>query len=250
MEEGNKNMNVVMKTLIQRKESLEQEVAGLVDTQRVILQDRATTLLQPALSYLPEAEVSYGYDTFRVMIDRKELISINERTYYREEPSYYLSTYATTVDTEFEFKRLVLNGKLAGLILDQPTLCPTLFAETSVDGAIKDLREERYALERAIREAENKEEADKLAAVLKSFESGNEIEFTSPRCFSYARGRFDTLNRVVKIKMNAQFKGGKVDMDVFYQGYPADTILVQNLCCVKMKYVHNFLYENLANMPA
>ena len=51
----------------------------------------------------------------------REIGSINEKSYWREDDkdkNYYFNTYATTCEDEFEFRRLIFNGKIAERMLN------------------------------------------------------------------------------------------------------------------------------------
>ena len=52
---------------------------------------------------------------------KKEIGSINERSYWRAEDKdkkYYFNTYATSCEDEFEFRRLIFNGRVAERMLN------------------------------------------------------------------------------------------------------------------------------------
>lgn len=241
-------MNIIKQTLIEKKEATEKQIDALLIERQIAFESRGVELLKPALEAYPEANLVYQYDSFQVRTESKysDLISINKRQYYGEVPSYYLNTYATTIDSDFELKRLMLNGKVAEIFLNDSDLGSKLFEETDLCLQLKALRDENQALDRAIYEIEVQEKADKLADAIKKFESGDEIELSKHVDFTFGYRRYDTAVRVLKIKLVNTPKKGVVDVEVTSKGWNTDEPYIQTLNSIKMKYVKGFLHENLA----
>jgi hypothetical protein len=245
-------MNIIKQTLIEKKEATAKQINALLIERQMAFESRGAELLKPALETYPEVNLVYQYDCFQVRTGSKysDLISINNRHYYGEAPSYYLNTYSTTIDTEFELKRLILNGKIAEMFLNDSDLGAKLFEKTDLCLQLNDLRDESRALERAIYEMEIQEQADRLADAVKKFESGDVIEFSKHVDFTYGHRKYDTAVRVIKIKLVDTPKKGVVNVEVTSKGWSTDEPHIQTLNNIKMKYVESFLYVNLAKMPA
>jgi hypothetical protein len=245
-------MNIIKQTLIEKKEATAKQIHALLIERQIAFESRGAELLKPALEIYPEANLVYQYDSFQVRTGSKysDLISINNRGYHGEAPSYYLSTYSTTIDTEFELKRLILNGRIAEMFLNDSDLGAKMFEGTDLCLQLGDLRDESRALDRAIYEMEVQEKVDKLADAVKRFESGDEIEFSKHVNFTFGHKRHDTVVRVIKIKLINTPKKGVVNVEVTCKGWNTDEPHIQTLNNIKMKYVTGFLHENLAKMPA
>ena len=241
-------MNIIKQTLIEKKEAITKQIDALLIERQIAFESRGAELLKPALETAPEMNLVYQYDSFKVVAESKysDLISINKREYYGETPSYYLNTYATTIDSDFELKRLILNGKIAEMFLNDSDLGSKLFEKTDLCLQLRSLRDENQALERAIYEMENQEKVDKLEALVKKFETGDEIELSKHVDFTFGHRRYDTAVRVLKIKLVNTPKKGVVDVEVTSKGWNTDEPYIQTLKSIKMKYVKGFLHDNLA----
>lgn len=252
MEERNKNMTIIKQTLIEKKEAIAGRIDALSIERRTAFESRGVELLKTALEASPEVNLAYLYDSFQVTVEGKygDLISINKRDYYGEAPGYYLNTYATTIDSEFELKRLVLNGRIAEMFLNDSDLGSKLFEKTDLCLQLSALKEETRTLERAIYDMGIQEKADKLAVAVKRFESGDVIGLSKHIDFQFGNKKHDCVVRVVNMKLMNTPKKGVVDIELTSKGWYTDEPNIQTVNNIKMKYVEGFLHENLANMPA
>ena len=241
-------MNIIKQTLIEKKEATAKQIDALLIERQTAFESRGAELLKPALETYPEANLVYQYDSFQVRTGGKysDLISINKREYYGEAPTFYLNTYSTTIDSEFELKRLILNGRIAEMFLNDSDLGAKMFEKTDLCLQLNDLSDESRTLDRAIYEMEMQEQADKLVNVVKRFESGDEIEFSKHVDFTFGYRRYDTAVRVIKIKLMNTPKKGVVNVELTSKGWSTDEPHIQTLNSIKMKYVERFLHENLA----
>ena len=241
-------MNIIKQTLIEKKEATEKQIDALLIERQIAFESRGAELLKPALETAPEMNLVYQYDSFKVVAESKysDLISINRREYYGETPSYYLNTYATTIDSDFELKRLMLNGKIAEMFLNDSDLGSKLFEKTDMCVQLNVLRDENYALDNAIRDIEKQERLDKFAKLLEKFKAGEDVKLEKSTEFRYGHRRYDCMHRVMGIKVKTQPKKGIVDLEISCKGYGEDPISTQSIPNVKMKYVESFIQENIA----
>lgn len=191
--------NIVKQALNEKLQSIENQIDTLTDKRTDYIHTRVKELLHPAFEFLPDAAIKIGYDSFYIYpsLDmRNEILSINSRTY----GTNYLNTYSTFIDSESEFKRLIFNGKVAELFLNDSELFGKLFAPTEFDEELNSLRNESWSLQKEIDKIEQQEIAtlkhDKLTKLLNS----EEIEFENPITLSYGAKKYDSIDRVISMK--------------------------------------------------
>jgi hypothetical protein len=201
--------NTIKQTLNNRLEVVTQELATLAAEKNSRTIERVKEEFQDALVLLPEIDLKVTYhDTVYFNFDGKEILSIQSKGGYGgREISYYLNTYSTWIEDDFELKRLIFNGRVAGKLLADKETYSRIFAKVEeFEEKVSKFQEEMWQLQHAIREIEHKEASEAKEKALKSFFEGNEIKFDKMETIQYARGRYDTINRVVGIKMLAASK--------------------------------------------
>lgn len=188
--------NIIKNTLIEKRDQIQADLEAALTTQKNMIVQRAKQLLD--IPDHVEAKVQYG-DSIYLYLEGKEIFSIHMRTYGNP----YLNTYSTMMEDKFEFERLVINGKIAEKFLYDKNMFEKLFASVDdelVDNIIK-LENERFQLEKEIRLIEQKEAEDAKQAALSNFFAGNQIKFEKMKMVQFGRGKYDTMNRVVGIRM-------------------------------------------------
>lgn len=245
-------MNIIKQTLIEKKEATAKQIDALLIERQIAFESRGAELLKPALEIAPEMNLVYQFNSFKVVSESKysDLLSINKREYFGEEPTFYLNTYSTTIDSEFELKRLILNGKIAEMFLNDSDLGAKMFEKTDLCLRLEDLRTECMALDKAISEIERQEQLDKFSKALERFMNGEKIELNKHVDFSYGYKKYDFITRVQSIRFLDQPKKGTVNVEVICKGWSTDEQVIQNIKNVKVKYVESFIHQNLAKMPA
>lgn len=191
--------NIIKQALSDRLQSIENLGDALTDKKTDFLETRVKELLHSAFEFLPDAAVKAGYDTFYIYASpdrRNEILSINSRTY----GTNYLNTYSTFIDSESEFKRLIFNGKVAELFLNDSELFGKLFAPTEFDDELNSLRDEAWALRKEIDRIERDEAATLKHEKLTKFFNGEEIKFENPISISYGSKKYDYIARVISIR--------------------------------------------------
>lgn len=191
--------NIIKQALSDKLQSIENLNDALTDKRIDFLETRVKELLHPAFEFLPDAAVKAGYDTFYIYASsdrRNEILSINRRTY----GTAYLNTYSTFIDSESEFTRLIFNGKIAELFLNDSELFNKLFAPTEFDEELNSLRDEAWALRKEIDRIERDEAATLKNERLTKFFNGEEIKFENPITLNYGAKKYDSINRVISVR--------------------------------------------------
>jgi hypothetical protein len=197
-------LEITKAALEERIANLKNELRDLKSTDSQLLEERAERLLESALAFYPEAKVqtvnTYSDSIYINVKDEdgrlREILSIHRREY----SSDYLNTYATTLDTEFELKRLAFNGKVAELFLNDSDLFEKLFAGTEHTDVIDQLSEEIFVAEKALYETNNKIHQAAFDEKLAKLKAGEEIEFEKPKSVTTGSSKYDWVDRVIAIK--------------------------------------------------
>ena len=207
--------NIIKKTLIDRREVIGEELQALAAQKNDLILKRAEELFKEVLVDFPEVSlgISYG-DTIYFNVDRKEILSINSRSWVGN-ANHYLNTYSTNIDSEFEYKRLIFNGRIAEVLYKGGMqLCINqIFVEDGLLAIYKEQINELYSensiLRSEIARIEREEAEERKAKALENFYVGNEV--TLPRMTDVAtgRGRYDAVTRVVKLKCIDKNVSGK-----------------------------------------
>ena len=191
--------NIIKQALSDKLQSIENLNNALTDKRTNFLESRVKELLHPAFEFLPGAAVKAGYDTFYIYASsdmRNDILSINSRIY----GTNYLNTYSTFIDSESEFKRLIFNGKVAELFLNDSELFGKLFAPTEFDEELNSLEDEAWALRKEIDKIEQDEAATLKNERLTKFFNGEEIKFKNPITFNYGAKKYDYVARVISVR--------------------------------------------------
>ena len=236
--------NIVKQTLIDRRLVIAEELQILGAQRNELIVKRAEELFKEVLEDFPETSLSISYgDTLYFNAERKEILSINSRSWVGNS-NHYLNTYSTNVDTEFEYRRLIFNGKIAEVLYKggMQSCIDQIFVEDSLLAIYKEqeeiLRTEDYALSREIDKMNREETEERRAKVLESFYNGEEVEFDEMRTIEYGRGRYDTVYRVMKLKcIDKNASGKKVTVEYTCLNYDKELVTAGKLEGVQTKYL-------------
>lgn len=196
--------NIVKETLLEKQATLLDSIDGLVAAEKQVILNRAKEAFVEALDFLP-VELTMGYDTIYFKVEGKEILSINSKY----EKQYYLNTYSTWIESDFELKRLIFNGMVAKVVLVNPNVYNEIFAKTEFREEIAVLKGQLYAIKREV-EAINVAEAAKAKEEKKArLVAGEEIEFNKLGTISYGPGKYNIVDRVksIKVEMTSKVKG-------------------------------------------
>lgn len=207
--------NIIKKTLIDRREVIGEELQALAAQKNDLILKRAEELFKEVLVDFPEVSlgISYG-DTIYFNVDRKEILSINSRSWVGN-ANHYLNTYSTNIDSEFEYKRLIFNGRIAEVLYKGGMqLCINqIFVEDGLLAIYKEQINELYSensiLRSEIARIEREEAEERKAKALENFYAGNEVALPRMTDVATGRGRYDAVTRVVKLKCIDKNVSGK-----------------------------------------
>jgi hypothetical protein len=187
--------NIIKTTLVEKQIATTDKINNLLSAEKEIIANRVKIAFKEAFDYLP-VEVTLGYDSIYFKVDRREILSICKR--YVGEP--YLNTYATSIEDDFELKRLIFNGMVAKAVLENPNVYKEIFADTEFKEEITEVREQLHALQSEIKAIENAEKAKATEEKLEKLKKGEEIGFDKPKDITYSSGKYGTLRRVIGMK--------------------------------------------------
>ena len=238
--------NTVKQTLNDRLQVVTQELAALAAEKNSRITERTKEEFQDAMTFLPEVELKTAYhDTVYFNFDGKEILSIQSKGGYGgREKSYYLNTYSTWIEDDFELKRLVFNGMVANkLLADKETYSRIFARDEAFEEVVSKFQREWAELTHAVREIDRKEAADAKEKAMKKFFTGEETKFKEMQTIQYARGRWTTLHRVVKMKcLSYDKKKDAATVEFTCQAWqredPNKTYTYEN---IKMKYLDYFI---------
>ena len=199
-----KTLEITKTALEEKIANLKEQLRGLKSINSQLLKERAEGLLESALAFYPEAQVqtvdTYSNSVYINVKDKdgrlNEILSIHKREY----GSDYLNTYATTLDSKFELKRVAFNGRVAELFLNDSDLFKKFFADSEYTESIDQLLDEIYTLERALYETKQQIQQAEINEKLAKLKAGEEIKFEKPKSIATGSSKYDWAHRVIGIK--------------------------------------------------
>lgn len=194
--------NIIKTTLVEKLSTTTDKLQNLLSAEKEVIANRVKTAFKEAFDFLP-IEVSMGYETVYFKVEGREILSINKR--YAGE--CYLNTYATFIEGDFELKRLIFNGMIAKVVLENPNVYKEIFADTELKEEIAEVRKQLYALQREIKAIEDAEKAKAVEERLEQLKKGEEIEFEKLRTVDYKRGKNVRRVKAIKVAMTSKAKG-------------------------------------------
>lgn len=215
-----KNFEIVKATLLEKKKAIQDQIDALCDESAKEVTELFKEVFAEQLASYPDVELKANRNAVALRIDRKDICNIYSRSYYNRK-GYYLNTYATTIEDEFEYKRLIFNGKVAEKILSNQDLIQDTFdAPFSKKEELDAAQEEYYAIEGEIRNQDHKiQQAKKDEVMIKLMGEG--MEWEPGKTFEFNRQW--TSYQVKKVRvLNATKSGKTVDLEVTYAQYDWD----------------------------
>jgi len=156
------------------------------------------------VSYVDVA-IEIGYSGIYFKVGHKEIASINERGYGSRAKEVYFNTYSTTCDSEFEFRRLIFNGKIAERMLNDMG---------SILEELDTLHQEYFALQGEIKQKEYQMAEAKKQGIIDKL-NGEGMEWEVGKSFEFNRQW--SSYQVKKVRIVKATKSGKtVDLEVTY----------------------------------
>lgn len=218
-----KNLEIVKAILLEKKAELTKQIASHQDAFKEEKKVLWEAMFATELASLPSVQIVIGYSGLQFVVDGREIGSLTTRGWggYRED-EFYFNTYSTFIEDEFEYKRLIFNGKVAEKILYHQESVQALFKTKYSKSEESDkLVQELTAIEREIRDKEfDIIEARKQEVTYKLYGEG--MEFDDTKLFELARN-FRNYG-VKKVRVIDATKSGKtVNLEATYGRYDWDS---------------------------
>ena len=162
-----------------------------------------------------DVAIEIGYSGIYFKVGHKEIASINERGYGSRAKEIYFNTYSTTCDNEYEFRRLIFNGKIAERMLnDMEGILKAFETPFSKKEELDTLQQEYFALQGEIKQKEYQMAEAKKQDVIDRL-NGEGIEWEVGKSFEFNRQW--SSYQVKKVRIVKATKSGKtVDLEVTY----------------------------------
>ena len=159
--------------------------------------------------------IEVGYSGLYFKIGHKEIGSINEKGYGNAAKEVYFNTYATTCDDEFEFRRLIFNGKIAERMLNDMESIREAFATNfSKKEELQALKLECMLFQGEIKQKEYQMTEGRKQDIIDKL-NGEGIEWEVGKSFEFNRQW--SSYQVKKVRIVKATKSGKtVDLEVTY----------------------------------
>ena len=212
------SLEIVKAALLEKRNAIETAHAALAKEAKAEKKAIFEKLFADEISSYPEVQINEGYSNIYFSVDGKEIGSISERSYWRDadtDKKFYFNTYTTMCETEFEFKRLMFNGRIAAKMLTDMDGIKEAFATpytkkeeldalaSEYEILTKEIKEKEYEAKKILRE----EFIEKL--------HGEGVEWTPGKPFEFNRQW--TSYQAKKIKITKTTKSGKTaDLEVTY----------------------------------
>jgi len=212
------NLEIIKAALIEKRSVLELACSALEKEAKEEKKAIFEKLFADELVSYVDVAVEMGYSGMYFKIGHKEIGSINERGYGDTAKELYFNTYSTTCDSEFEFKRLIFNGKIAERMLNNIDSIKEAFAiPFSKKEELEALSLEFHILSGEVREKDNQMQEAKKQDIIDKL-NGEGVEWTSGKSFEFNRQWTSYLVKKVKI-VKATKSGKTVDLEVTYALY-------------------------------
>ena len=209
------NLEIIKAALTEKKDALNEACKVLDQEAKEERKKIFEKLFADELVSYADVAVEMGYSGIYFKIGHKEISSINERGYGSRAKEVYFNTYSTTCDDEFEFKRLIFNGKIAERMLnDMESILKAFETPFSKKEELEALSLEFHILSGEIKQKDYQmAEARKYDITTKL--NGEGIEWEVGKIFEFNRQW--SSYQVKKVRIVKATKSGKtVDLEVTY----------------------------------
>lgn len=214
------NFEIVIAALTEKKSTLQDQIDALCNESKQEITTLFEKVFAEELASYADVVLKANNNAVAFRIGHRDICNICSRGYF-DTKGYYLNTYATTIDDEYEYKRLIFNGKVAEKILSNQDLIQETFdAPFSKKEELDTLQKEDYAIEREISNQKSKiKEARKDEVMTKLMGEG--MEWEAGKTFEFNRQWSSYQVKKVRV-FNATKSGKTVDLEVTYAQYDWD----------------------------
>ena len=212
------SLEIVKAALIEKRDAIETAHAALVKEATEEKKAMFEELFADELVSYADVTVSVGSSSIFFSVDNREIGSITERSYWREDDTdkkFYFNTYSTMCETEFEFKRLMFNGRIAlRMWTDMDSIKEAFATPFAKKEELDALASEYEILTKEIREKEYQVKKIKREEFTEMLH-GEGIEWNPGKYFEFNRQW--SSYQVKKVKIVKTTKSGKTaDLEVTY----------------------------------
>ena len=212
------SLEIVKAALIEKRNAIELAHTALVKEAKAEKKAIFEKLFADEVSSYPEVQIKEGYSNIYFSVDGKEIGSISERSYWRDadtDKRFYFNTYSTMCETEFEFKRLMFNGRIAEkMMTDMDSIKEAFATPYTKKEELDALAGEYEILTREIKEKEYEAKKIKREEFIEKLH-GEGVEWTPGKPFEFNRQW--TSYQAKKVKITKTTKSGKTaDLEVTY----------------------------------
>jgi hypothetical protein len=217
----NESLEIVKAALIEKRDVIEVTCSALEKEAKEEKKAIFEKLFADELVSYADVAVEMGYSGIYFKIGHKEIGSINERSYWRDEDKdrkYYFNTYATMCEDEFEFRRLIFNGKIAERMLNDLDSIKEAFATPySKKAELAALASEYEILSSEIKQKDYQMQEVRKQDIIGKL-NGEGMEWNSDMSFEFNRQWSSYLVKKVRI-VKATKSGKTADLEVTYAQY-------------------------------
>jgi hypothetical protein len=212
------NLEIVKAALLEKRDAVETAHAALEKEAKEEKKAIFEKLFADELVSFVDVVVGVGSGSIYFSVENREIASICERSYWRTEDTdrkFYFNTYATMCETEFEFKRLIFNGRIAGRMLtDMDSIKAAFITPFSKKEELNALASEYQILTSEIRSKDNEISIIKKGEFTHKLH-GEGIEWNPGNRFIFNRQW--SSYQVKKVRIIKTTKSGKTaDLEVTY----------------------------------
>ena len=215
-----KNFEIVIAALAEKKEAIHKQIDVLSKEAKEEMTEVFRKVFAEELLTYADVELRANSNAVAFRIGHKDICNIYSRSYY-DRKGYYLNTYATTVEDDFEYKRLIFNGRIAEKIFyNQELIQETFDTPFSKEEELKALQEESYAIEKEVGNQKHHIQAARRDEVISKL-NGEGMEWEAGTTFEFNRQWSSYQVKKVRV-LNATKSGKTVDLEVSYAQYDWD----------------------------
>jgi hypothetical protein len=212
------NLEIVKAALLEKRDAIELAHSALEKEAKEEKKAIFEKLFEEELSYSPEIVINISPSSISFSVENREIASICERSYWRAEDTdrkFYFNTYSTMCETEFEFKRLIFNGRIAGRMLtDMDSIKAAFMVPFSKKEELNALAGEYQILTSEIRSKDNQIDVIKRQEFTQKL-YGEGVEWNPGKTFIFNRQW--SSYQVKKVRVIKATKSGKTaDLEVTY----------------------------------
>lgn len=208
-----KELKIIIDALKEKREKLNISIDELNEKATAERKEIFETLFALELATYNDVSLVASYGSIYFKIGHKEIGSLHKREWPKDDKSFYFNTYATTIEDEFEYRRLIFNGKIAEKIFyNQEAIRAGFDIKFSMGFFLEELTTEKYTIEREIANKESEVCKAKKEDVMEKL-MGEGMEVDTKDGFELGKGW--SAYQVKKVRVTKSTKSGKtVDLEI------------------------------------